>query len=135
MEFSEVTEIVVYFSEAAGVAILMVGSVFACGYYARSVYLGLRTQAYEDLRRNLGRVILLGLEVLIIADIIRTITVDSTLENAALLGVIVLVRTFLSFSLEIELEGVVPWRKAEHQRRIAADEREAAAAAEQRGHL
>jgi uncharacterized membrane protein len=58
-----------------------------------------------------GRAILLGLEFLIIADIVMTITVDPTLKSAAALGVIVLVRTFLSFSLEIELEGSLPWRK------------------------
>ena len=69
-------------------------------------------QAYESARRNVGRAILLGLEFLIIADIVQTITIDPTLESALALGLIVLVRTFLSFSLEIELEGIVPWRKA-----------------------
>ena len=58
-----------------------------------------------------GRSILLGLEILIIADIVQTITIEATLESAAALGLIVLVRTFLSFSLEIELEGIVPWRR------------------------
>ena len=71
---------------------------------------GLR--AYEGARRNVGRAILLGLEFLIIADIVLTITVDPTLESALALGLIVLVRTFLSFSLEDELEGTLPWRKA-----------------------
>ena len=61
---------------------------------------------------TLVRAILLGLEVLIIADIVQTITIEPTAESALVLGVIVLVRTFLSFSLEIELEGVVPWRRA-----------------------
>jgi hypothetical protein len=56
--------------------------------------------------------VLLGLEVLIIADIVQTITIDPTVESALSLGIIVLVRTFLSFSLEIELEGVVPWHRA-----------------------
>jgi hypothetical protein len=54
---------------------------------------------------------ILGLEVLIIADIVQTITIDPTLESAVALALIVVVRTFLSFSLEIELDGVVPWRK------------------------
>ena len=67
--------------------------------------------AYTALRHNLGRTILLGLEVLIIADIILTVAIDQTLENAATLGLIVLVRTFLSFSLDIEMDGVVPWRR------------------------
>ena len=63
------------------------------------------------MRHNLGRTILLGLEVLIVADIILTVTIDQTLESAATLGLIVLVRTFLSFSLDIEMDGVVPWRR------------------------
>ena len=53
----------------------------------------------------------MGLEVLIIADIILTVAIDQTLENAATLGLIVLVRTFLSFSLDVEMDGVVPWRR------------------------
>ena len=60
----------------------------------------------------IGRSILLGLEVLIIADIVQTITIHPTLESALSLALIVLVRTFLSFSLEVELDGVVPWRRA-----------------------
>ena len=52
-----------------------------------------------------------GHEILIIADIVKTITIDSTIESAVILGIIVLVRTFLSFSIEIELEGVPPWRR------------------------
>ncbi|MFL6241869.1 MAG: DUF1622 domain-containing protein [Acidimicrobiia bacterium] len=70
-----------------------------------------------DLRKNLGRVILLGLEVLIIADIIRTIVVDSTVENVAVLGIIVLIRVVLSFSLEVEIDGMWPWNRW----RVAAD--------------
>jgi uncharacterized membrane protein len=58
-----------------------------------------------------GLSILLGLEILIIADIVETITIEATLASAITLGLIVLVRTFLSFSLEIELEGIVPWRR------------------------
>ena len=73
---------------------------------------GHRRVAYTGLRHNIGRTILLGLEILIVADIILTVAIDQTLENAATLGLIVLVRTFLSFSLDIELDGVVPWRRA-----------------------
>ena len=61
----------------------------------------------------MGRAILLRLEVLIIAGIVLTITVEATVESALTLGLVVLVRTFLSFSLEIELEGVLPWRRAD----------------------
>jgi hypothetical protein len=56
--------------------------------------------------------LLLGIEVLVAADIILTVAVDSSLQSVAILGLIVLIRTFLSFSLEIEIEGVPPWRKA-----------------------
>jgi uncharacterized membrane protein len=102
---------VVHGFEIAGVAILVVGSVAVIGNYALAFARGKR-QAYEQLRRGIGRAILLGLEVLIIADIVQTITVEATVESALTLGLVVLVRTFLSFSLEIELEGVVPWRRA-----------------------
>lgn len=71
------------------------------------------SSGYEAVRTYVGRTILLGLEVLIVADIIKTITVDQTLESAFTLGLIVLVRTFLSFSLQIELEGMLPWRRAQ----------------------
>jgi hypothetical protein len=57
-------------------------------------------------------VLLLGIEVLVAADLIKTVAVDASLQNVAILGLIVLIRTFLSFSLEIEMEGVVPWRRA-----------------------
>src|SRR5215470_19214263 len=69
------------------------------------------SKPYEDLRRNLGRCILLGLEVLIVADIVRTIIVDPTLESVAVLGAIVVIRILLSFSLEVEIDGVWPWRR------------------------
>lgn len=97
--------------ELAGVAILVVGSVLAFVRYLIDLSHAGARRAYEGLRSNLGRAILLGLEILIVADIIRTITVEPTVANAATLGVIVLVRTFLSFSLEIELEGTLPWRR------------------------
>lgn len=112
MSFDELMELVVRGFEIGGVLILVVGSV-AAFVHAGVAYrkLGPR-RAYEEARRNVGRAILLGLEFLIIADIVLTITVDPTLDSALALGLIVLVRTFLSFSLEIELEGTLPWRRA-----------------------
>jgi len=110
--FDEMMELVVRGFEVGGVVILVVGSLAAFVTAALSYRrLGGR-QAYEGARRNVGRAILLGLEFLIIADIVMTITVDPTLESAAALGLIVLVRTFLSFSLEIELAGSLPWRRS-----------------------
>lgn len=65
---------------------------------------------YTEFRRALGRSILLGLELLVAADIIRTVAITPTLESVAVLGGIVLIRTFLSFSLELEISGRWPWQ-------------------------
>jgi len=111
MSFSEVMERVVQGFEIVGVAVLIGGSAIAFVQGAASLTRGRGAEAFEGLRQGIGRAILLGLEILIIADIVRTITISQTLENALTLGVIVLVRTFLSFSLEVELEGALPWRR------------------------
>jgi uncharacterized membrane protein len=113
ISFDGVMEAVVRGFELGGVAILVVGSLAAFVSAARSYRRVGGRRSYERARRDVGRAILLGLEFLIIADIVMTITVDPTLESAVALGVIVLVRTFLSFSLEIELEGSLPWRRRE----------------------
>jgi uncharacterized membrane protein len=68
-------------------------------------------RAYAVLREAFGGVLLLALEVLVAADLIRTVAVAPTLANVGVLGLIVLIRTFLSFSLQIEIEGVPPWRR------------------------
>jgi len=99
--------------EYAGVAIILGGVLVASIWFVRS---GLRSgdweRSYERYRANLGRAILLGLELLVGADIIGTITAPLTLESVGLLGLIVLIRTFLSFSLETEIEGCWPWQRA-----------------------
>jgi uncharacterized membrane protein len=69
-------------------------------------------QSYRIVRTVFGRSILLGLEFLVAADIIRTVAVQPSLQNVAILGLIVLIRTFLSFSLEVEIDGRWPWRRA-----------------------
>jgi uncharacterized membrane protein len=69
-------------------------------------------QSYRIVRTVFGRSILLGLEFLVAADIIRTVAVQPSLQNVAVLGLIVLIRTFLSFSLEVEIDGRWPWRRA-----------------------
>jgi uncharacterized membrane protein len=68
-------------------------------------------QAYRLVREVFGRSLLLGLEFLVAADIIRTVAVQPSLENVGVLGLIVLIRTFLSFSLEVEIDGRLPWRR------------------------
>jgi uncharacterized membrane protein len=97
--------------EAAGVAIIVGGASWATvlfvGELARRARFG---AAYADYRRDLGRAILLGLELLVAGDIIRTVAVDPTLNSVVVLGLIVLIRTFLSFSLEVEINGRWPWQ-------------------------
>jgi uncharacterized membrane protein len=107
----DVMEAVVNGFEIAGVAILVLGSLLALSSAAVDVRRHGTRAAYQQARQSIGRAILLGLEVLIIADIVLTITVDRTLDSAVTLGLIVLVRTFLSFSLDVELEGTLPWRR------------------------
>jgi len=101
--------------DAIGVAVIAGGAILAvCLTIAKA-----RQDdggAYEFFRRRLGRAILLGLEFLVAADIIRTVAVTPTGESVAVLGGIVLIRTFLSFSLQLEVTGAWPWQ----QRSVAA---------------
>jgi uncharacterized membrane protein len=120
VNFHETMERVVQGFEVVGVAILVVGSLLAFVSAALGLRRGDGQAAYQDARQGVGRAILLGLQVLIIADIVLTITVDRTFDSAITLGLIVLVRTFLSFSLEIELEGTLPWRRGSTEKRPAA---------------
>ncbi len=101
------------FLELAGVGIIIGGVVLAALLFVRSGLGGTSLQtAYQACRSNLGRGILLGLELLVGADIISTITAPLTFQSVTLLGGIVLIRTFLSFSLETEIEGCWPWQRA-----------------------
>jgi uncharacterized membrane protein len=117
MNYHDTMEQVAEGFEVAGVAILVMGSLLAFVSAALGLRRGSAQAAYQRARQGVGRAILLGLEVLIIADIVLTITVDRTFDSAITLGIIVLVRTFLSFSLEIELEGTLPWRRGSTDRR------------------
>ena len=111
--YSRILGTIVHIADGIGVAVLVAGLFL-------SVFLALRTwknsgdgsKAYTVLRRTLGGAILAGLEVLVAGDLIRTVAVDPTLNNVLILGLIVLIRTFLSFSLEIEIEGTLPWKRA-----------------------
>ena len=69
-----------------------------------------RGDPYRDLKGSLGRSMLLGLEILVAADIVRTVALETTLESVAVLGLLVLIRTFLSWSLEVEVSGHWPWQ-------------------------
>ena len=108
MTYEDFVSALVKVIEGVGAAIMVVGGLAALVRYARQVA-ARASDSYRQLRANLGRVILLGLEVLIIADIIRTIVVDQSLQSVGVLGVIVLIRIVLSFSLEVEIDGAWPW--------------------------
>jgi uncharacterized membrane protein len=100
--------------ELAGVLVLLVGVAVTSALYLRS---GLRAgppgwaEAFRPYRANLGRAILLGLELLVAADIVHTVAAPVTLETVGALGLIVLIRTVLSLSLEVEIEGRWPWQR------------------------
>jgi uncharacterized membrane protein len=99
--------------EVTGVGVIAVGFVVAIVLAIRSLILSRdgRT-AFTTLRDSFGLVILLGLEILIAADLVRTVTTTPSLTDAVVLAIIVLIRTVLSFSLQIEIDGVAPWRRA-----------------------
>ncbi len=94
--------------DVAGVAAIVVGALYAAFIFGRNLH---ADGNYRRFRQNLGRAILLGLEFLVAGDIIRTVAVSPTAANVAVLGGIVLIRTFLSTALELELEGRWPWEK------------------------
>ncbi|MHB9038806.1 MAG: DUF1622 domain-containing protein [Armatimonadota bacterium] len=95
--------------DAVGVVVIVIGAIFATGHFLFR-HPGEPTRSYHLYRQNLGRAILLGLEFLIAGDIIRTVVVAPTLENVLVLGMIVIIRTFLSTALQFELEGRWPWQ-------------------------
>jgi uncharacterized membrane protein len=106
--------------EFAGVAVLLLGALLAAAAFASRLKRDVSFQeAYHGLRADLGRAILLGLELLVIADIIGTVAIEPTLQNLAVLAVIVAIRTFLSFALELEVSGRWPWQRANDAREQA----------------
>lgn len=113
MDFQQTMETVGKVVDAAGVVAIVLGAAVATVTAAGAL---LRRKTDEDIyrryRRSLGRSILLGLELLVAADIIRTVAVAPTFQSVGVLGLIVLIRTFLSFSLELEITGRWPWQHA-----------------------
>ncbi len=95
--------------EAVGVVIITFGALIAISRFLIS-QLKFKNHLYTRLRRELGKAILLGLEVLVAADIIATVVTEPTLKRVFTLGVVVLIRTFLSISLQVEIEGKFPWQ-------------------------
>jgi len=120
MTFEETMDNIAKGFEAVGVAVIVIGGIFALLHGLKhfrhiNVFFG-------DVRREFGRPLLLGLEVLVAADIIKTITVDPSLESVGVLAILVAVRIALSFSLEIEVDGMLPWRRAQLGLVLQADE-------------
>ena len=105
------TETVMLWIEVAGVAIIALGLLLATVGFVAAWRTSAFEAAYRTYRRRLGQAILLGLELLVAADIIGTVAVEPTIGSVSVLGLIVLVRTFLSMTLEIEMEGRLPWRR------------------------
>ena len=110
MTYDRLVSDVVQAVEATGAAIMIVGASWALVDYAVSM---IRrdggSDAYRALRQRMGQAILLGLEILIIGDIVRTIIVDPTIDSVTVLGLVVAIRIVLSFSLEVEIDGAWPW--------------------------
>jgi uncharacterized membrane protein len=106
--FKQFVEGVGLIVDGAGVLVIVLGLMIAAWRYGTVAQSD--RDPYRRLRQDMGRGILLGLELLVAADIIRTVAVDPTLENVSVLGLIVLIRTFLSMALQVELEGRWPWQ-------------------------
>jgi uncharacterized membrane protein len=119
VDFASVFAVVARVIEGAGVVIMSIG---LAAVLLRYVYDVFRKGAgsYRDLRVNLGRVILLGLEILIVGDIVRTIIVETSVESVLVLGLIVVIRTVLSFALEVEISGSWPWQQGRTEQSDAA---------------
>ena len=117
MEFQAMIQAAGGYMDIAGVAVMVIGAVVSVpmalrGFQPRRLPEGAEPlSVYRSYRQLLGRSILLGLELLVAADIIRTVAVTPTFESVGVLAIIVLIRTFLSFSLELEITGRWPWQK------------------------
>ncbi len=116
--FTQMVEGVGLMIDAAGVLVIVAGLLYAVQQLIKSGKSF--PDAYRQLRTDVGQGILLGLELLVAADIIRTVAVSPTLESVTVLGVIVIIRTFLSMALQVELEGYWPWQRDDVQRRQSA---------------
>ncbi len=111
--YTEVMLNVAHGFEIVATLVISVGLIWAAYFSIRTL---IRTKkgdvAYKAMRQTFGGALLLGLEILVAGDLIRTVAVEPNLDNVLVLGIIVLIRTLLSFSIEVEIDGVLPWRKA-----------------------
>ena len=113
MDFKQAADVVSTGFQVVGIAVLVIGAILAFVLYLKTLPRRRDTPtAYSDLRRDLGKIILVGLELLVAADIIRSVAIDPTFATVGVLGLIVLIRTFLSWSLEVEVNGRWPWQSS-----------------------
>lgn len=110
MQFTDLISLIGYAIEAIGVLVVALGTCVSSVVFIRTFRHLPEGNAYRTYRQQLGRSIILGLEFLIAGDIIRTVVVADTLENVAVLGLIILIRSFLSVTLHLEVEGRWPWQ-------------------------
>ncbi len=115
MQFTELISLAGYAIEAIGVLVVIAGSCVSTVAFLRSYRRMPEGAAYKAYRRQLGRSIILGLEFLIAGDIVRTVVVSATLESVTVLGLIILIRSFLSVTLHLEVEGRWPWQPEERE--------------------
>lgn len=112
MTFSHIIEYIGRGLEATGIAIIVIGIVISLVVYLSRVFGEDGPQAaFTSARKDIGRSILFGLEVLVAGDIVLTVAIDPTFRSVGVLAAIVLIRTFLSFTLEVEIDGQWPWQK------------------------
>src|SRR5690554_4249410 len=114
--FRHYVEFIARLIEALGIIIIFIGSFFFIFRYVWFFIIRNQLRPFIKLRRELGKAILLGLEVLVAADIVATVSTKPTMENVMVLAAIVLIRTFLSFSLEIEMDGKFPWQATKEEK-------------------
>ena len=117
MTFERLIELAAGAVEGAGVAVIVGGIVLVTLVLSARGRRDRQGVGYRDLRRGIGRAILLGLELLVAADIIRSVAITPTFATVGVLGLLVVVRTVLSSSLEVELEGRWPWQRRDHDAR------------------
>ncbi len=111
-QFKDVVDVTSKLIDGAGVVVVVVGLLLATlTFLLAQRRAGQRDPAYRLFRQQVGKAILLGLEFLVAADIIRTVAVAPTFRGVGVLAVVVVVRTFLSFTLDVELEGRWPWQQ------------------------
>ena len=118
-EYRSIMQVIGLVIEGVGVAVIVLGAAYAGWRFVFSTQPGASIRSYRFFRQDIGRSILLGLEFLIAGDIIRTVAVTPTLESVLVLGLIVLIRTFLSMALHVEVEGCWPWQLGAEDRKRA----------------